>query len=410
MAIAQKIPKSGSWRERSHPVEVAVELLRHYVGQKDVYLSTQRFRGRRRIAHLLSLGSLHMDLDFYRIPDLARVHPLRVLEMALLALEKAAMPEPTLAIASGKGLYLLWLHGPIPRAALPRWAACQKALWEVLKHLGADRAAIDAARVLRVVGTIHSEAGVVVETLAPVGELMGFEDLAKKILPLDRAELRDLRVQRALRASQSRSERLQAPPQGFTKASLWEARLSDLQRLRELRFMDAQMADYRERWMFLSGVAMSWLAVPAVLQRELYALAHQAGGWTEGHTRSKLQAVFRTAHQAARGERVQYAGVEVDPRYRFKNQTIIELLEITGDEERAMRTIISDDERRRRDREEKKERRREAGAMTRNEYEGRAQDRRAEARRMAAQGLSVRQIARALEVHHTTVVKALKGN
>jgi hypothetical protein len=410
VAIAQKIPKSGFWRERSHPVEVAIELLRHYVDQEDVYLSTQRFRGRRRIAHLLSLGSLHMDLDFYRIAEVARVHPLGVLEMALLALEKAAMPEPTLAIASGKGLYLFWLHGPIPRAALPRWTACQKALWEVLKHLGADRAAIDAARVLRVVGTIHSEAGVVVETLAPIGEVMDFEDLARKILPVDRAELRDLRVQRALRASQSRSERLQAPPQGFTKATLWEARLSDLQRLREMRFMDAQMADYRDRWMFLSGVAMSWLAVPAVLQRELYALAHQAGGWTEGHTRSKLQAIFRTAHSAARGEKVQYAGVEVDPRYRFKNQTIIELLEITADEERAMRTIISDDERRRRDRKEKKEQRREAGAMTRDEYEGRAQDRRSKARRMSAQGLSVRQIAKVLEVHHTTVVKALKGD
>ncbi len=408
VAIAQKIPKSGSWRERSHPVEVAVELLRHYVGQKDVYLSTQRFRGRRRIAHLLSLGSLHMDLDFYRIPDLARVHPLGVLEMALLAFEKAAMPEPTLAIASGKGLYLLWLHGPIPRAALPRWTACQKALWEVLKHLGADRAAIDPARVLRVVGTIHSEVGVVVETLAPVGELMSFEDLAKKILPLDRAELRDVRVQRALRASQSRSERLQAPPQGFTKATLWEARLSDLQRLREIRFMDAQMADYRERWMFLSGVAMSWLAVPAVLQRELYALAHQAGGWTEGHTRSKLQAVFRTAHQAARGERVQYAGVEVDPRYRFKNQTIIELLEITVDEERAMRTIISDDERRRRDREEKKEQRREAGAMSREDYEGQAAHRRVEAPKLRSEGLTVREIAVVLGISERRVKQLLK--
>jgi Homeodomain-like domain-containing protein len=389
VAIAQKIP-SGSWRERSHPVEVAVELLRHYVGQEDVYISTQRFRGRRRIAHLLSLGSLHMDLDFYQIPDLAGVHPIGVLEVALLALEKAAMPEPTLAIASGKGLYLLWLHGPIPRAALPRWTACQKALWEVLKHLGADRAAIDAARVLRVVGTIHSEARVVVETLAPVGEVMAFDDLAKKILPLDRAELRDLRVQRALRASQSRSQRLQAPPQGFTKATLWEARLSDLQRLREMRFMDVQMADYRERWMFLSGVAMSWLAVPAVLQRELYALAHQAGGWTEGHTRSKLQTVFRTAYAAARGEKVQYAGVEVDPRYRFKNQTIIELLEITADEEREMKTIISDEERRRRDR------RRKNPEMTRQEYEGRAADRRLEARRMASEGMSRQEIAKTL--------------
>jgi hypothetical protein len=396
VAIAQKIPKSGLWREKSHPVEVAIDLLRHYLGQEDVYLSTQRFRGRRRIAHLLSLGSLYADLDFYRIPELVGRSPLAVLEMALLALEKAAMTEPTLAIGSGRGLYLLWLHGSIPRAALPRWATCQRRLWEVLRPFGADRTAIDAARVLRVVGTVHKEAGVVVESLAPVGEIKSFENLAKEILPLDRAELCDLRVQRALRAARSPSERLHAPPQGFTQAMLWEARLSDLQRLREIRWFGEPIPDFRDRWLFLAGVAMSWLAVPTVLQRELYALARQAGGWTEAHARSKLQAVFRTAHQAARGEGVEYAGVEVDPRYRFRNQTIIELLEITAEEEREMETVISDDERRRRDRQEKKERRREAGAMSREEYEGRAADRRVEARRMAAEGMSRQEIAKAL--------------
>ncbi len=267
-----------------------------------------------------------------------------------------------------------------------------------LRPLGADRSAIDAARVLRVVGTRHREAGVLVEALAPVGDVTPFEDLAGRILPLDRADLRDLRVQRALRAARKGPEGLHAPPQGFTKATLWEARLGDLQRLRELRFMDAHMSDYRDRWLFLAGVAMSWLAVPAVLQRELYALARQAGGWTETRTRSKLQAVFRTAHQAARGERVHYAGVAVDPRYRFKNQTIIDFLEIDADQEREMRTVISDDERRRRDREEKEERRREAGAMSRREYEGRAQDRRSEARRMASEGLRGDEIARTLGV------------
>jgi hypothetical protein len=397
VAIAQKLPGSDFWRERSYSVEVAIELLKHYSGQEDVYLSTQRFRGRRRIAHLFSLGALYADLDYYRVPELAGVEPFAVLEMALCALENASMPQPTLAIGSGRGLYLLWLHGPIPRAALPRWTACQKQLWEVLKYLGADRAALDAARVLRVVGTLHSEAGVVVEALAPVGHVRGFEDLAKGLLPLDRAELRDLRVQRAFRDARRPRERLQSPPQGFTQATLWEARLSDLQRLRELRFMDAQMEDYRDRWMFLSGVAMSWVAVPTVLRRELYALAHQAGGWTEKHTRSKLQSVFRSAHQAARGEKVQWQGIEVDPRYRFKNQSIIELLEITAEEEREMKTIISDDERRRRDRQRKNP------EMSRQEYEARAAHRRSEARRMASEDLRVKEIAEALGLSIHTV-------
>jgi hypothetical protein len=93
-------------------------------------------------------------------------------------------------------------------------------LWEVLKRLGTDRAAIDAARVLRVVGTFHSETGVVVEALVPVGEVRGFEELAMEILPLDRAELRYLRVQRALRDVRKPSERLQAPPQGFQQGHL----------------------------------------------------------------------------------------------------------------------------------------------------------------------------------------------
>jgi hypothetical protein len=111
-----------------------------------------------------------------------------------------------------------------------------------------------------------------------------------------------------------------------------------------------------------------------------------------------LQSVFRTAHEAAKGKKVQYSGFEVDPRYRFKNQTIIELLEITAEEEREMRTIVSDDERRRRDRQEKKERRQEAGAMDREEYEGRARDRRSEARRMASEGVHSDEIAKTLGV------------
>lgn len=118
-----------------------------------------------------------------------------------------------------------------------------------------------------------------------------------------------------------------------------------------------------------------------------------------------LEAVERHVARPRRGqgERVEFAGAKMDPRYRFKNQTIIELLEITPEEERRLKTIISDDERRRRDRERK------GSEMSRQEYEGRAQDRRAEASRMAAEGLRVTEIARRLEVSRQHVYKLLKG-
>ncbi len=387
MALAQRFGER--WVERAYPVAELPQLLPVLAGETDVYLSTQRFWHWRRITRLAECGALAVDVDYHRVPELAGAHPLGVLEDAIGALQRARLPAPSLAIGSGRGVHLLWIHSPIPRAALPRWNACQHVLWQALRSLGADRGALDAARVLRVVGSRHGSAGVTVEALAALGEVWNFEDLAREVLPVGREELRDLRVQRALRRSQ---DALWTPPRRFTQATLGEARLTDLQALRALRWFGEPIPDFRDRWLFLAGTAMSWVAVPQVLRRELYALAHEIGGWTEGKARSKLSSVMSRAHAAARGERVEFAGEKMDPRYRFRNQTIIELLEITPEEERQLKTIISDDERRRRDRERK------GSEMSRQEYEGRAEDRRAEASRMATEGLSNAAIAKALGI------------
>ena len=396
VAIAQKTTR-GSWKEMVYPVEVAIELLNHYRGREHVYLSMQRFRNRRRIAKLLSLSSLYADLDYYKA-GYEDWHPYYVFDLALERLEAEEMPQPTLAISSGQGLYLIWQHEHIKRTALPRWNACQSRIGEVLRPLGADAQARDAGRVLRVVGT-HNEKKPVY-SLLPVGEVYEFNRLADQVLPLTQAQLHDIRIQRAARSSQ---KGLWTPPEGFTQGTLWEARLSDLQRLRELRFMDAQMADYRHRWLYISGVAMSWLTVnPNAMRRELFELAREAGGWSEEHAAGKLSSVIRRTFGAFAGEKVEYQGKQVDPRYRFTNQRIIEELEIDFAEEREMRTLISDDERRRRDRARKNP------EMDRQQYLTRAAKRRAQARRLASKGLSVRQIARELEISKSQVHRALQ--
>ncbi len=403
VAISYKAERR--WNQTVYPVEVALALLDQYRGQDDVYLSTQRFRGRRRISELLSMGALFADLDYYGRPQLAAEDPRRVLDLALGTLSMAGVPAPSLAISSGRGMYLIWLHSPIPRAALPRWRACQERLKDLLAPLGADPKARDAARVLRVVGTRHRRAGVEVEALTTAREARPFDELADAILPYTRAEVRDLRVQRAHRRSQ---EPLWTPPKDFTQASLWEARLSDLQALRGLRWFGEPMSDYRDRWLFLAGAAMSWISPPEVLYRELHALAEEVGGWTPGRTDSKMHAIFRTAREHQAGKRAEWDGVKLSPRYKFRNETIIDWLEITPEEERRLKTIISDDERRRRDRERDENRRREAGAMTRKDYEGRARERRLGALELREKGLSRAQIAAELGVSLSTVKRALR--
>jgi hypothetical protein len=162
------------------------------------------------------MGALFADLDYYGRPELAGKEPRRVLDLALSTLSMAGIPAPSIAIGSGRGMYLVWLHSPIPRAALPRWRACQERLQSVLAPLGADPKSRDAARVLRVVGTRHRRAGVQVEALTTTRESRPFEELADAILPFTRAELHDLRVQKAHRRSQ---KPLWTPPKDFTQAN-----------------------------------------------------------------------------------------------------------------------------------------------------------------------------------------------
>ena len=50
-----------------------------------------------------------------------------------------------------------------------------------------------------------------------------------------------------------------------------------------------------------------------------------------------MSAVLARAEQAARGEKIEYWGRLVDPRYRFRTSTIIEALDITEAEMRACR-------------------------------------------------------------------------
>lgn len=398
---------AGHWLERTYPVEAAVAAANAYRGRADVYLSTQRFRGRRRLAKLLSLSSLYADLDYYRIPELAGLHPYAVMEEALHRLEGRGIPSPTLAISSGRGLYLVWQHEHVKRSALPRWRAAQSEITRALLPYGADPQATDAARVLRMVGTTNQDAPVY--SLRPVGDVYEFNKLADQVLPMTQAEIHDLRVQRALRANSRASRKPekspQAPPEGFTAGTLWEARLTDLQRLRELRFMDAQMTDYRHRWLFVAGVGMSWLASsPQAMRRELLELAAEAGSWSEQQAGGKLSSVVHRMGKAFAGERIEWRGEMIDPRYRLTNQRIIEWLEIDASEESHMRTLICPDERRRRDRERKEP------EMSRGQYEGRAAHRREEANRMAADGLGATEIGRRLKVSRQHVYKLLRGS
>ncbi len=421
--VARKLPDPPGWREENWAPWELESVLHDADGRPDTYVSRNRFRGERRaVARVLELCGMYSDLDFYDVPSLRGQAPEAVLEKALELLREAGAPAPSLALSSGQGLYLEWRHVPVGRERHPEWMVCQDRIYRVLKPLGADSKAREAARVLRISGTTNSKNGAAVRPLGEAAEgVYRFEGLVEALVKNEpekeertggehtTADLHSIAVERAARG-------LRNDPRGWSEVSLWEGRLTDLQHLRWMRFGEGPMDDFRDRWLFIACTAISWLVVPEVLDREALALAEEAGGWDRRRARSDLSQVLKRARRAATGEKMEFKGQLWSPRHNFRNETIIEWLEITPEEEREMVVTISPGEasrrKRLRDRKYQEKRRRDQGDATRAQYDrGRTTalgKKIAAARQLRNCGLSNGEIAERMRVSERTVQRWLK--
>jgi len=127
---------------------------------------------RRKEKHLRSLTACYADIDCGRPeseePGAALTWRQAQHEAEFLA-DNGVIPQPSIMARSGRGVYLFWLLRDVkePEKLPHAWPekvelykACNRALNERLRthRLPADKAAIDAARVLRVPGSIHRAA------------------------------------------------------------------------------------------------------------------------------------------------------------------------------------------------------------------------------------------------------------
>lgn len=397
------------WIEKAVPLKDLGRYVELMNGQTNAFVSQQSFYGWRRVAQLARLGACYVDLDFYRT-EFRHDRPEAVAHQVLRTLDDECLPSPSYVLSSGRGLLVVWLTEETNRAALPRWMAVQKHLADALRSFGADRKALDAARVFRLAGSVNDKVSEIVRPVWMSGPLdrvqrWTFEDLAREVLPLTRGQLVSLRVERAKR----RAEGAAITPQTRLDAgTLWETYLADLQRLRRLRWFGGLPSGQRDTWMFLAATAMSWLTLPGQpLMREVYALAQEAGGWSERETASRMSSVYHRAAAAGRGERLTWRGSEVDPRYRFKASTIVDWLEISPTEmrEAGLRALVTQDVRREIEAADKRAARKPA-------QEARRMDRDRmiwEAKKMAVSGSTQAEIAADFGVSQRTVGNWLKS-
>lgn len=297
------------------------DLLMQDLSGENVYISPNTFyRTYRRIEYVKELNANYIDLDVYNTKFTK--------EQVLMDLEEnhfnKTIPRPTFIIDSGRGLYFMWKIEAVPSMALPLWKAVQEYLYSILKPYGADRQVLDCTRVLRVVGSKNSKSGASVEILDLYDYIYNLREIQNGFLP----ELKPREKKRG------RPKKINFV---YRERSLYYARIQDIMKLCELREYD--LKGHRELILFLYRYYLCSFTEDikqAIIDTlELNKMFRQPLMEKE---------VIRATISAER------CYLDKKKEYKYKNSTLIDLLEITEEEQKEMKTIISKDEYRRRDR------------------------------------------------------------
>jgi hypothetical protein len=145
-------------RQKAFQLDELETVLRLTAGQQNLYMSQCLLdRPVRRSPFVAYSTHAYADLDTYRVPRLAALTPSEAAQEVRTYCSDTGTPPPSAIISSGRGLYAKWYWAkPITRADVGRLMGVNRALVRRLDRFGADPAATDATRVLRVTGSAHT--------------------------------------------------------------------------------------------------------------------------------------------------------------------------------------------------------------------------------------------------------------
>ena len=371
---------NGNKRQSAHRLGDMPKVLGLIDPNRDTWLSqAEFFQPNRRIVNLARIGLLFADLDTYRTDWALGRSPEQLADSVLYFCHQEGIPTPSLLVFSGRGIQAKWLlESAVPRPALPRWNACQRYLVDRLKEAGADVGAKDASRVLRLIDTVNTKSGEVCRVVHVESGADGqpvrynFEYLAEVLLPVARWDIEKQKQQRDEREKRKQLKLIGGGKsdnlRGFSGRQLAWHRLEDLRTLMTLRGGVAEGDRMRHLHWQLNFLLLSGATNSRLMYQEAATLARAIdGAW--GHNSKELMTLYSKAKQFEAGEKVSFGDKEYPALYTPRNDTLINLFEITDDEQRELKTIISKGMALERDKNRKQAARRAAGAVDRETYE-----------------------------------------
>lgn len=352
IALAKK--ENGAFRQRLYKPKEIEQQLSEWIGD-DVYFSQNTFyKPARRVDTVRQLRALYVDIDCH----LFNYAPEWVLGRLELDLFKTKIPEPNIVTFSGRGLNCVWFIEPAPYKALSLWQAVQDYITNQFKemNIGTDQKATDAARVFRIAGSINSKSGETVLVQQRHNYRYTLREIQADYLP----EL----TPKKDRNGRTKKGRTSKKAHIYNTYTLHHARMMDIAKLVELRAGDVK--GLRENICFLYRYwACCFVGDPKEALRQTLEL--NAEFKPPLHEREVITATRSAETAFSKREDAKSMGTYGEG-YNYSNEKLIELLEISEDEQRHLSTIFGPTEKKRRKRLANEQMRREAGDATRSEY------------------------------------------
>ena len=356
ITLAKKDPQTKRFRQFHYQPEELASALSDWMGE-DVYYSQNSFyKPQRRIDNIRQLRTLYVDLDVYNLG----MTPEWVLGKLEWEVFGQGLPEPNMIIFSGRGLVLIWHIEPIPYMAMPLWRAVETYFAEQLKEVGADTKATDPARIFRLAGSINSKNDAIVRAEYRHDYRYDIHQLQYDYLP----ELSPQKLAVKKKGRKTKVVRM------FNVYTLHLSRARDIAKLVELR--EGDVKGYRETILFLYRYFTACFTddPDKALEDTLSLNSEFILPLPEKEVRSATKSAekaWKAKSDAKANEMAKKMGYP-GAGYNMPNQTIIDWLNITPEEQKHLSSIIGKDEKRRRNLQLKEQQRREAGMRPMEEY------------------------------------------
>ena len=338
------------------------EITQEFNGQENVYITPNTiYVPFRRVENIRQFRALFLDFD--NIGEDKHYVSYNIFELAA----QDVIPMPTMIVDSGRGLHVYWRIKNAPYGALYSWQEIEDMLYHRLKHLGADRQATDATRLLRLPNTINSKSN-------SECNVLWIDDKTEYSM----YDLKDkyIKAKKKPKTSTKTTNKVIANA-FFNSYSLHMDRATDLITLCELRKYKVE----GHRNMLLHCYAY-WIGIYVRSKEELADSVNNLNNkFKPPLKQTEVNAILRCVPKAIdkfiayeqgirNGEDKRVSkGMKDKAGYWYKNETLIERLGITVEEQRHLKTIIGTRVKYDRNNEKRKNKRRNENGLTPKQQE-----------------------------------------